>query len=158
MIFLSQATSWMQLVIQPFSFLTYGKCAENWSWESLSWWRTYEHAERNLNTGLCPLSHPMHSRALDVPHSACKTPEPILHYEEHHIFSPATDGLISNEWMRRTCLWQNDRKLLSATVAIPSSCEPTATMHSSREQIIRGSFILPSSKNHHDVQFLTHLS
>lgn len=113
-------------------------CTENWSRESLSWWRTYEHTKRDLYTALRPLSLPMHSRALDVPHSACKTLEPILHCEEYHILSPATDGLISNEWMRRTCLWRlgNDRKLLSATVAIPSSCEPTASMHSSSEQII----------------------
>lgn len=33
----------------------------------------------------------------------------------------AIDGLISSEWIRRTCIWWlgNDRKLLSATVSIP---------------------------------------
>lgn len=73
---------------------------------------------------------------------------------------PAMAGLISNEWMRRMCLWWlgNDRKLLSATVSIPSFCKSTATMQSGNEQIIRGSFVPLSFKNHHDVQFLTHLS
>lgn len=96
----------------------------NWSWVSFSWCK---------NTCIQYIYICAHTHRCFQKSNVC-----VLHAKHQNPFYTmknitlfrAMDGLISSEWMRRTCLWRlgNDRKLLSATVSIPSFCDSTATI------------------------------
>lgn len=95
---------------------------EIWSWGSSSWCKNTRIHSLYMYTHLC-----FQKSSVCVLHA--KYQNPFYTMKNITLFR-AMDGLISSEWMRRTCLWWlgNDRKLLSATVSIPSFCESTATI------------------------------
>ncbi len=92
--------------------------------------------------------------------SACKTPESILHHEEYHIVS--SHGWPNFQWMNEANMfmmaWKWQEAIISHSLNPPPSANQQPQLQISNEQIIRGSIVPLSFKNHHDVQFLTHLS